>query len=123
MTGEALNRKYHELCGWTLAQHQWGGVICLHWMPPGNTEIVPPCRQARDRQEASRQYLPALHLNANLAIAEARKVFKEWSLKTFESHCFFVPRIEPPILACRGDGEHGACEAILKALIAAKDPQ
>src|SRR5436190_3267256 len=65
MTGEELNRKYCELKGWTLTS---GVDYIFHHQPKCNPAFaMPPCKCSGA--------LPPLHLDANLAIAEADRVF------------------------------------------------
>ncbi len=84
MTGEELNRKYWEMEGYW-ADKQQGPT----WFPA-----------------------PPLHLDANLAIAEAKKTFNWFRLAVEPDRVVFV-RLE---IAVEGKD---ICEAILKALIAA----
>ncbi len=92
MTGEELNRKYHELKGW----------------PKRSGELL-AC--------------PPLHLDANLAIAEANRVLDVnkhyWELK-FASPSCSIALIENKSgkIVLHAQGETVG-EAILKALIAA----
>lgn len=115
MTGEELNRKYHELRGWRAEQNR--GYVFYH--KPSCVDEV-----GHSRCDCSGAP-PPLHLNANLAIAEARKVFpRGWTLKHDGGRTvYFVPRIEPPILATIGEDDNPECEAVLEALIAAKESQ
>lgn len=128
MTGEELNKKYHELCGWTLQRvkrcdpYPKSGWIYA-WTPPGveRPEFGHEDKKLRDAE------LPALHLDANLAIAEADRVFVEWLYRS----CPFKSRHRinaywernPETGFYRSLEVTGAtlCEAILKALIAAKE--
>lgn len=118
MTGEQLNRRYHELCGWRFESYGNGGGC---WHHP-NCEGV---KRGDDNHPASCHWmLPALHTDANLAIAEATKVFgAEWfvgGISDTVKQYFVAPDMAVPF------DRHivtSFCEAILKAMIAAKEPR
>ncbi len=69
MTGEELNRKYWELRGWRKFYDP--GSIWVNPEPQRTDYAKEPVNQLRE--------LPPLHLDANLAIAEARKKHPLWS--------------------------------------------
>lgn len=109
-TGEQLNEKWHTLHGWTRPGRRWHQPDCG---PNGN------CKGYDE--------LPALHLDANLAIEEADRVFSGgWAITRF----FYDTPQEPRVRiwttgrstnGLYGEGPHAFCEAILKALIATKE--
>lgn len=104
MTGEDLCRKYHELCGWRPKPYANPGFAgATSWLKPGGGE----------RWDS----LPFLHLDANLAIAEADRVFTSgWRL--FRGVRFSIQTGTNAFDVWTADT---ACEAILAALIAAKE--
>src|ERR1043165_801847 len=114
MTGEELNRKYRELCGWTFQSYRTGGRGNgggFWHRPTGCSKFTIhsscDCDGGRD--------LPTLHLDANLAIAEADRVFsREWAITVQRETVFFAGGI----IKTRAIT---FCEAILKALIASKE--
>ncbi len=110
MNGEELNRKYWELCGVYLDSDHgkavWRGKYLGH--------------------DCTMSELPPLHLNANLAIAEAMKEFHglHWNIKMhMKSAMVDVYLAERGRIGIHeeGTGDYCVCEAILKALIAAKE--
>ncbi len=72
MTGEELNRKYWELKGWSI--QRWGPKKNDYWdlINPEGEKVVHswPLHLVWSQ-------LPQLHLDANLAIAEADKHFRQ----------------------------------------------
>lgn len=124
MTGEQLNRKYHELCGWKYREgpHPYLHVIDgPYWEAPGDKP---------DGDRAGTTELPPLHLDANLAIAEIEKLGGHLSLSTVEgdADCPVQGRHWNVFVETNADFKEWpeACaktlnEAILKALIAAKE--
>ncbi len=108
MSGEELNRKYLEMCGWDLIEPQF-----LQNDTQRKTGI------GRPRGTGTTQALPPIHLDANLAIAEADKVFGQWSADRTQRDVATFAAWSSDLLA-EGRGAT-FCEAILKALIAAKE--
>ena len=107
MTGEELNRLYHELKGWTMrSMIDSGGDRMVVWVGP-------------DGDETNYKWnLACLNTDANLLIAELDKTFLyEWS----------ITRETPKIVECFGLQSAGpydfrglgttVCEAGLRALI------
>lgn len=108
---EELNWKYHELCGWKIEPFENYGYDLI--APDGKRPLgrAFPMREVLAR-------MPKLHLDANLAIAEAVKVLGSG----FDVRFF----ADGAAQLGKGDyctGEHAFCEAILKALIDAKHRQ
>jgi len=105
---EELNRKYHELCGWRVERNPAARPRGFHglsewWVDELNGHTSPR--------------LPALHLDANLAIAEADRVFSHhWSVDRLGNK--FAAWSKETLISAEGAT---FCEAILKALIAAKE--
>lgn len=114
-TGEQLNRRWHELNGWT-------------WVS-GSMWHVPACAHTHAYDDCS-GFLPVLHLDANLAIAEALTVFKNGFQLIFGANnvAISVPWRTLPVGSImpsdvemlEADGKT-ACEAILAALIQSKE--
>lgn len=120
--GEDLNRRYHELCGWKVEQ-RGGYEHCQYFFLID--EKGEPRSKPNEGCHSSSLWLaaPPLHLDANLAIAEADRVFVLPACK------------KPDYTLYRGVGGWGLdsavlnshpfgetfCIAILKALIAAKE--
>lgn len=95
-TGEQLNRRYWELKGWK--------------------EGVDP--------EKFTQY-PALHLDLNLAIAEADREFEQWAHEKDGNERIVRAWLKPvgqPHDVFRATGAHALSIAILHALIAKLEP-
>lgn len=116
MTGEELNRRYHELCGWLIALDGKGS-------PPAKYH----CESC---QLSARKDLPPLHLDANLAIAEADLAFlnsdgkPDYTLARNRNGWHVERFIQTPTNYGRQMWFDGSlCEAILKALIAARSAQ
>jgi hypothetical protein len=108
-SGEALNKKWHELEGWQLEhRHGWGNPIWIR-------------RLSLEWAESAID-LPALHLDTNLAIAAANRVFKAgWFIEHYpDAEGQYDYKFEPEEAST---GYRGAtpCEAILIALIATKE--
>jgi len=129
-TGEQLNRKWHELNGWRVERAtdrvgQWHHLV----RPDGSF------RYSAIEPDVCWQYLPKLNLDANLAIAELRKLVPNYGFHLGDMHdgvrgCWCVLIKLPSVVAsfykpfCAfngGKGPHAFCEAILKALIASKE--
>ena|SRR3990167_7151336 len=111
LPGEALNRRYWELRGWTCCTIQ-----CGYGMRPG-------IKYDSDKL----QPLPALHLDANLLLAELDRVFAADGKPYYDLYRDSDTWTFDPC-DCKSDaqcaiGEHAFCEAGLKALIAAKESQ
>lgn len=119
VTGETLNRRYHELCGWRFENYHNGGGF---WHQRGDCKRVrlsPVCECGGGR------VIPPLHLDANLAIAEACKMWPQtrdgWLLESHQGETRLMAHEEP--VTVHGEGPLAICEVILKALIAAKESQ
>lgn len=131
LSGEQLNRKWHELSGWRYVKNYGGSHLQLLLSPQAVAGIHEdylspspfPDLKIMDKS-------PRLHTDANLAIAELLKVATEgWSLGPVNEDA--ACQIEGPHFNCmiqRGESPEwpegcGAtvCEAILKALIASKE--
>ncbi len=127
MTGEELNRKYWESQGWRV----FGVGIHAELIPPDfvldaeveefgrrNGKVQEPFMEMPEK--LSRQ-LPLLHLDANLAIAEACKQWPQtrdgWLLESHQGETRLMANEEH--VTVHGEGPSAICEAILKALIAA----
>jgi hypothetical protein len=103
-SGEALNKRWHELEGWQLEhRHGWSNPIWIR-------------RLSLEWAESAID-LPALHLDANLAIAAANRVFnKDWSIEIYPDKVAIYDGREE----CVAVGGN-VCLGILKALIASKE--
>jgi len=120
--GEQLNELYHGLNGWWWESYGNGGGYWHNQPHPGKRKRGDEC----DCKNA--RLLPRLHTDANLAIAEAKRVFTydfEIHFDVVKEMCLFTGQIKrnsPGVDRFNGDGdgEHDVCEAILEALIAAR---
>ncbi len=112
MQGHDLVKQYFTLCGWSDFQ----------WMPLSEVWMAA-------NPQGKHVDVPKLDSNANLALAEAQKVFQQWSAGNgtgddAEDQVIFSGWPEKDLLHHKdgyGYGEYAFCEAILKALIAAKE--
>ncbi len=124
MTGKELNRKYHELCGWKKSRqfmNEYRTETHDFWHTPDcNESTAHTVHFGINAMDGSgcRSHLPRLDRDANLAIAEADKVFANcWDSSRRAGQVFVsTARFVGTFYA---DGDHAFCEAILKALIAA----
>ena len=116
MTGENLNRRYHELCGWTIKKATSGKGITWFYLVRPDKGL---CGNSMPDHLAWAG-LPKLHLDANLAIAEADRVFlfdgqPRYQL-IMEDGLWYIKAPQQPT----GKGNASLCEAILAALIKAR---
>lgn len=129
-SGEELNRKYWELCGWKLRKayvSEFRSETWQVWHAPDCNEYEQHTVHFGIGSEPGNctAKLPPLHLDANLAIAEADKVFV--NSKGVPYYDLYRDADQWAFDDCNdeklyhGVGQHALCEAILRALIAAKE--
>ena len=120
MTGEELNRKYWELCGWTIERESHDSVYkgWYYCLAPGVTKSSQKALWCSDLKWLLSRHLEPLHLDANLALAEASKIFPLWKVEQWDGFVQFDAMGYGPTKYYSGQS---VCEVILKALIAAKE--
>lgn len=127
MSGEELNRKYHELCGWGW-YCSYGHAKCdcksgRYWCncPPRS------CSHSMAADGHSHlSELPSLHIDANLAIAEARAKmtdFDQCGLVLTRTGAVIDVTFHGRRFQATSTRENAISDVCLKAMIAARSAQ
>lgn len=119
MDGQSLNRKWHTLNGWQVERASDRIGRWHHLVRPDGSR-----RYSAIEPDVCWRYLPKLDQDANLAIAEADRVFAgSWNACRDDAKVIFNGFRNEPGFGYVGEatGQHAFCEAILKALIASKE--